>query len=86
MLIGEADDGSYIRTFSNSNASLAVLNSLEQKILRHVSRQYEIENRVQERLSNNSFIQGMAMILGAFCVLRGYPFDKLSSLLSKMQT
>ncbi len=69
--IGEADDDSYIRTLSSGNASLTDLNSLEQEIVRLVSRQYEIEseNRVQERLSNDSLIQGMVMILGAFCIL-----------------
>lgn len=69
--IGEADDDSYIRALSNRNASLTDLNSLEQEIVRLVSRQYEIEseNRVQERLSNDSLIQGMVMILGAFCIL-----------------
>ena len=29
----------------------------------------ESENRIQERLSNDSLIHGMVMILGAFCVL-----------------
>ena len=39
--------------------------------MRLVSKQCEIEseNRIQERLSNDSLIQGMVMILGAFCVL-----------------
>ena len=67
----EAESDSYIRIFSNGTANLADLNTLEQEIVRLVSEQYEIEseNRVQERLSNDSLIQGMVMILGAFCVL-----------------
>ena len=67
----EAESDSYIRILSNGTANLADLNGLEQEIVRLVSEQYEIEseNRVQERLSNDSLIQGMVMILGAFCVL-----------------
>ncbi len=67
----EAESDSYIRILSNKTANLADLNDLEQEIVRLVSEQYEIEseNRVQERLSNDSLIQGMVMILGAFCIL-----------------
>lgn len=67
----EAESDSYIRILSNGAASLTDLNGLEQEIVRLVSEQYEIEseNRVQERMSNDSLIQGMVMIFGAFCVL-----------------
>ena len=67
----EAESDSYIRIFSKVTADLADLNALEQETVRLVSEQYEIEseNRIQERLSNDSLIQGMVMILGAFCVL-----------------
>ena len=67
----EAESDSYIRILSNRTENLADLNGLEQEIVRFVSEQYEIEseNRIQERLSNDSLIQGMVMILGAFCVL-----------------
>ena len=69
--ICEAESDSYIRILSNQTANLTDLNALEQEVVRLVSEQYEIEseNRVQERLSNDSLIQGMVMILGAFCVL-----------------
>lgn len=69
--IGEAESDSYIRIFSNENASLADLNSLEKEIVQLVSREYKIEseNRVQERISNDRLIYGMKVILGAFCVL-----------------
>ena len=67
----EAESDSYIRILSNRTENLADLNGLEQEIVRFVSEQYEIEseNRIQERLSNDSLIQGMVMILGAFCIL-----------------
>ncbi|MCI9442364.1 MAG: ABC transporter permease [Ruminococcus sp.] len=68
---GDAEADSYIRIFSSGNASLTDLNSLEKEIRQLVSQQYEIqsENRVQERLSNDSLIYGMKVIFGAFCVL-----------------
>ena len=67
----EAESDSYIRILSNGAANLTDLNSLEQEIVQLVSEQYEIEseNRVQERMSNDSLIRGMVMIFGAFCVL-----------------
>lgn len=67
----EAESDSYIRILSNGTANLADLNGLEQEIVQLVSEQYAIEseNRIQERLSNDSLIQGMVMIFGAFCVL-----------------
>ncbi len=67
----EAESDSYIRILSTATENLTDLNGLEQKIARLVWGQYEIEseNRIQERLSNDRLIQGMAMIWGAFCVL-----------------
>ncbi len=67
----EAESDSYIRILSKSTANLEDLNGLEQEIVQLVSEQHEIEseNRIQERLSNDRLIQGMAMIWGAFCVL-----------------
>ena len=67
----EAESDSYIRILSNGAANLTDLNNLEQEIVRLVSGRHETEseNRIQERLSNDSLIHGMVMILGAFCVL-----------------
>ena len=67
----KTESDSYIRILSNGAANFTDLNGLEQEIVQLVSKQYEIEseNRIQERLSNDSLIRGMAMILGAFCVL-----------------
>ncbi len=67
----EAESDSYIRILSGGEAALTDLNDLEQEIVGLVSKRYEIEseNRVQERLPNDSLIQGMVMIFGAFCVL-----------------
>ena len=66
----EAESDSYIRIFSDTDASLDGLDSLEKEALRLV-REYETEseNRVRERLSNDNLIYGMKVIFGAFCVL-----------------
>lgn len=69
--IGGLESDSSIRIFSAGDADLADLNALEKEAVQILEQEYEIEseNRVQERLSNDSMIQGMVMILGAFCVL-----------------
>lgn len=69
--ICEAEPDSYIRILSKEKASLADLNRLEKDISQLVSAEYHIEseNRVQERIANDSLIDGMKVILGAFCVL-----------------
>ncbi len=68
--VWEAESDSYIRIFSDTDASLDGLDSLEKEALRLV-REYETEseNRVRERLSNDNLIYGMKVIFGAFCVL-----------------
>lgn len=70
-LIGGSEPDSYIRIFSNGNADLTDLNNLEKKIVQRIGQDYKIEseNRVQERLSNDSMMNGMMIIFGAFCVL-----------------
>lgn len=69
--IGDLESDSSIRIFSGGNANLADLNALEKEVVQILEQEYEIEseNRIQEKLSNDSMIQGMVMILGAFCVL-----------------
>ena len=69
--IVEADNDSYVRIFSSGNAELTDLNSLEKEVVNLVGQVYNIEseNRVQERISNDSLIGGMKVIFGAFCVL-----------------
>lgn len=69
--VGGAESDSYIRILSGKDAGPAGLNSLEREIENLVSPAYrmESENRVQERLSNDSLISGMKIILGGFCVL-----------------
>lgn len=69
--IGGLESDSYIRIFSGGNEDLEDLNALEKEVVQILKKEYEIEseNRVQEKLSNDRMMQGMVMILGAFCVL-----------------
>lgn len=62
---------SYIRIFSNGDATLADLNALEEDVAQVIGQKYKIqtENRVEERISNDSLITGSTVILGSFCVL-----------------
>lgn len=68
---GDAGADTYIRIFSNGNATLDDLDNLEKEAASLVGREYRIEseNRVQEQLSNDNLIYGMKMVFGAFCVL-----------------
>lgn len=70
-VIGGSESDSYIRIFSDGSADLADLSNLEKEIVQRIGKNYEIEseNRVQEKISNDSMMNGMMMIFGAFCVL-----------------
>lgn len=70
-LIGGSELDSYIRIFSDGNAGLSELSHLEKEIVLQIGKKYKIEseNRIQERISNDSMMKGMTMIFGAFCVL-----------------
>lgn len=69
--IGGLESDSSIRIFSAGDANLEDLNALEKEVVQILEQEYEIEseNRVQEKLSNDRMMQGMILILGAFCVL-----------------
>lgn len=69
--ICDVESDSYIRILSNEAASPASLNRLENETVQLVSGAYkaESENRIQEKRSNDHLIDGMKVILGAFCVL-----------------
>lgn len=70
-VIGGYETDSYIRIFSNGNADLADLNNLEKKVVQQIGSNYKVEseNRVQEKISNDSMMNGTKVIFGAFCAL-----------------
>lgn len=61
----------YIRILAEKGTSLEDLNALEKQVVQLIGQQYEveIENRIQERLSNDELIKGSMVIFGAFCSL-----------------
>lgn len=69
--LGEAEADSYIRIFSSGDAAITDLNLLEKNVVRIVGQTYEIEseNRIQEKIFNDSLMKGLVIILGSFCVL-----------------
>lgn len=70
-VIGGSESDSYIRIFSDGSADLTDLNNLEKEVVQQIGNNYKIEseNRVQEKISNDSMMNGMMVIFGAFCVL-----------------
>lgn len=61
----------YIRILGRQGINLAECGSIEaglEKIL-DTSYDYEMENRIQERISNEEMLQGVKMIIGGFCIL-----------------
>ncbi len=70
-VIGGSESDSYIRIFSDGSADLTDLSNLEKEVVQRIGNNYEIEseNRVQEKISNDSMMNGMMVIFGAFCAL-----------------
>ena len=66
-----AEAKTYIRVLGKDRTSLEELNLLEKAVVQLVSRQheYESENRIQEKLSNDELNKGAIAISGAFCIL-----------------
>lgn len=67
---GESGD-CFVRILSKGSGDLADLSNLEKEAAEILGPDYEIEseNRVKERISNDSMITGMMVILGGFCAL-----------------
>lgn len=69
--IGNAAADTYIRILGKKAMTLAEANLLESEVMQIVRQGYtvESENRIQERLTNDSMIKGFMLITGAFCAL-----------------
>ena len=69
--IGNAEADTYIRVLAEEGITLTELNVLEANIVQAVSGEYtvESENRIQEKVSDESMRKGSMLILGAFCAL-----------------
>lgn len=67
--IGNAETDIYIRVLAEEGITLMELNALEAEIMQVVSYKYrlESENRIREKVSDESMRKGFMLILGAFC-------------------
>lgn len=69
--IGGTEEDTYIRILAREGVTLEELDALEETVMQLVGQRYvtESENRIQEKVSNDSMIDGMMLLLGGFCVL-----------------
>jgi putative ABC transport system permease protein len=70
-LIDEVEEDTYIRILTKDGATLEELNELEENIAQVLGGAYEaeMENRIQEKISNDKIIRGNKLLVGAFCFL-----------------
>ena len=69
--MGGARADIYIRILAKDGVTLAELNEIEEDVSQLLGQTYEIEmeNRIQEKLNNDSMFRGMKAIVSLFCVL-----------------
>lgn len=69
--IAGSEEDTYICVLGNENATLEELNALQAEINQMLAGSYTVisENRIQEKVANDSQIQGMMIIFGGFCIL-----------------
>ncbi|MDE7403484.1 MAG: ABC transporter permease, partial [Lachnospiraceae bacterium] len=69
--IGNTESDTYIRILGEDEVTLAKLNELQAKISQTIRQEYtvEIENRIQEKVTDDNMRKGFMLILGAFCSL-----------------
>lgn len=69
--IGNAEADTYIRILGEERENLTKLNELQSKISQILQPEYmvEIENRIQEKITDDNMRNGAMLIWGAFCFL-----------------
>lgn len=69
--IGNAETDIYIRILAEDGITLMELNTLEAELVQAVGHKYRVEseNRIREKVSDESMRKGAMLILGAFCAL-----------------
>lgn len=69
--IGNAETDIYIRVLAEDGITLMELNKLEAELVQAVGNKYRVEseNRIREKVSDESMRKGAMLILGAFCAL-----------------
>lgn len=71
---GDAKSDTLIRILADKGASLDKLNTLEKAASRLLEQKYEteIENRIQEKITNDSIIFGYQLIIGGLCIILAF--------------
>lgn len=69
--IGNAESDTCIRILAEGEATLSDLNRLETELSEILEKEYsfEMENRIQERIDNDTALRGYMLIIGALCAL-----------------
>lgn len=69
--LGGAQTDTYVRILAEEKNELSSLNTLQQKVEQILTPEYEIviENRIQEKHTNDDMILGYLLILGGLCCL-----------------
>lgn len=70
-IIGNGEPDMNIRILSEKDRSLEELNTIEAELTNILGREYvfEMENRVQERIDNDTMLNGYKVVIGAVCAL-----------------
>ena len=70
-IIGNGEPEMNIRILSEKDRSLEELNTIEAELTNILGREYvfEMENRVQERIDNDTMLNGYKVVIGAVCAL-----------------
>lgn len=70
-VIGNGEPDSYIRVLSTKDRTLTELNTIETELKNILGHEFtlEMENRVQERMDNDTMLNGYKLIIGSLCVL-----------------
>lgn len=70
-VIGNAEQDTYIRVLDTKDRTLTELNEIETELTNILEHEFmfEIENRVQEKIDNDTMLNGYKLIIGALCAL-----------------
>lgn len=72
--IGGAESNMYVRLLAKERDEIDILNTLEDEVLALLEPKYEVkmENRIQEKISNDDMIFGYMAVLGGLCVILAF--------------
>ena len=70
-VIQDTETDTYIRVLAKDEATLSELNTVETDLSKILNQKYdfEIENRIQEKIDNDNMYNGYMFVIGALCAL-----------------